>query len=33
MAFTPVGRMDRAALYGEALPPGLVLGADLDFEQ
>jgi hypothetical protein len=25
--------MDRAALYGEALPPGLVLGADLDFEQ
>jgi molecular chaperone DnaK (HSP70) len=27
-AFTPVGRMDRAILYGEALPPGLVLGAD-----
>ena len=24
--FTPVGRMDRAALYGEALPPGLILG-------
>jgi molecular chaperone DnaK (HSP70) len=33
MAFTPVGRMDRAALYGEALPPGLVLGADQDFER
>ena len=33
MAFTPVGRMDRAALYGEALPPGLVLGADPDFER
>jgi hypothetical protein len=28
--FTPVGRIDRTALYGEALPPGLVLGADLD---
>jgi molecular chaperone DnaK (HSP70) len=24
--FTPVGRVDRTALYGEALPPGLVLG-------
>ena len=23
--FAPVGRMDRATLYGEALPPGLVL--------
>jgi hypothetical protein len=32
-AFTPVGRIDRIALYGEALPPGLVLGADLDFER
>jgi molecular chaperone DnaK (HSP70) len=28
--FTPVGRIDRTALYGEALPPGLVLGADLN---
>jgi hypothetical protein len=27
-AFTPVGGPDRTALYGEALPPGLVLGAD-----
>jgi hypothetical protein len=27
--FAPVGRMDRATLYGEALPPGLVLGADV----
>jgi DNA-K related protein len=32
-AFTPVGRIDRTALYGEALPLGLVLGADLDFER
>jgi hypothetical protein len=31
--FTPVGRIDRATLYGEALPPGLVLGADLDCER
>ena len=29
-AFTPVGRIDCTTLYGEALPPGLVLGADLD---
>ena len=29
-AFTPVGRIDSTALYGEALPPGLVLGVDLD---
>ncbi len=29
-AFTPAGRMDSTALYGEPLPPGLVLGADLD---
>jgi molecular chaperone DnaK (HSP70) len=29
-AFTPVGRIDHATLYGEALPPGLVLGANLD---
>jgi hypothetical protein len=32
-AFTPVGRIDRTALYGEALPPGLVLGAGLDLER
>ena len=29
-AFTPVGRTDRTTLYGEALPAGLVLGANLD---
>ena len=29
-AFTPVGRIDRTTLYGEPLPPGLVLGADLN---
>ena len=29
-AFTPVGRIDCTTLYGEALPPGLVLDADLD---
>ena len=27
-AFTPAGRMDSTALYGEPLPPGLMLGAD-----
>ena len=27
-ALTPVGRIDRTTLYGEPLPPGLVLGAD-----
>jgi hypothetical protein len=32
-AFTPFGRIDRTALYGEALPPGLILGADLDLER
>ena len=32
-AFTPVGRIDRTTLYGETLPPGLVLGADLDCER
>jgi hypothetical protein len=32
-AFTPVGRIDRITLYGEALPSGLVLGADLDCER
>lgn len=31
--FCPVGRMDRTALYGEALPPGLVLGADVNSER
>jgi len=29
-AFTPVGGTDRTTLYGEPLPPGLVLGADPD---
>jgi hypothetical protein len=29
-AFAPVGRADRSTLYGEALPPSLVLGAELD---
>ena len=29
-AFTPVGRTDSAALYGESLPPGLVLGSGGD---
>jgi hypothetical protein len=29
-AFTPVGGTDRTTLYGEPLPPGLVLGADSD---
>jgi hypothetical protein len=28
--FTPVGGADRATLYGEPLPPGLVLGGALD---
>lgn len=27
--FTPVGRTDRSTLYGEALPAGLLLGADV----
>ena len=26
--FTPVGRTERATLYGESLPAGLVLGAE-----
>lgn len=30
---TPVGRAESAMLYGEALPPGLVLGADRELEQ
>ena len=29
-AFTPVGRIDCTTLYGEPLPPGLVLDADPD---
>ena len=29
-AFMPVGRIDSTALYGEALPPGLVLAVDPD---
>ena len=29
-AFTPVGRIDCTTLYGESLPPGLVLDAGLD---
>jgi DNA-K related protein len=28
--FIPVGRSDRASLYDESLPPGLVLGSDVD---
>ena len=32
-AFTPVGRIDHTSLYGEALPPGLVLGADPNGQQ
>jgi molecular chaperone DnaK (HSP70) len=29
-AFVPVGRSDRASLYDESLPPGLILGSDVD---
>jgi molecular chaperone DnaK (HSP70) len=32
-SFTPAGRLDRTILYGEALPPGLVLGADVNGER
>jgi molecular chaperone DnaK (HSP70) len=32
-AFMPLARVDRTSLYGEALPPGLVLGVDLDGEE
>ena len=32
-AFMPVGRIDSTALYGEALPPGLVLAVDPDCER
>jgi hypothetical protein len=28
--FIPVGRSDRASLYDEPLPPGLILGASHD---
>jgi hypothetical protein len=31
--FTPVGRLDRNILYGEALPPGLVLGTGVNSER
>ena len=26
-AFAPIGRVERNALYGESLPPGLLLGS------
>ena len=32
-AFSPVGRVERTTLYGESLPPGLLLGSGLDAEQ
>ena len=32
-AFMPVGRIDSTTLYGEALPPGLVLAVDPDCER
>ena len=32
-AFNPVGRAERSALYGESLPPGLLLGSDEDAER
>jgi molecular chaperone DnaK (HSP70) len=32
-SFTSVGRIDRTNLYGEALPSGLVLGADADCDR
>jgi hypothetical protein len=28
--FVPVGRLDRASLYDESLPPGLILGTGED---
>jgi hypothetical protein len=31
--FTPVGRLDRNILYGEALPPGLVLATNVNTER
>ncbi len=32
-AFTPVGRAERSTLYGESLPPGLLLGSGQDAER
>jgi len=32
-AFTPVGRAERSTLYGESLPPGLLLGSGQDDER
>ena len=32
-AFTPVGRAERSTLYGESLPPGLLLGSRQDVER
>jgi hypothetical protein len=32
-AFMPIGGADRSTLYGEALPPGLVLGVDPGCDQ
>ena len=32
-AFTPVGRAERSTLYGESLPPGLLLGSAQDAER
>jgi hypothetical protein len=32
-AFTPVGRAERSVLYGESLPPGLLLGSGKDAER
>jgi hypothetical protein len=32
-AFAPVGRAERSTLYGESLPPGLLLDSGEDAEQ
>ena len=32
-AFSPVGRAERSTLYGESLPPGLLLGSGQDAER
>jgi len=32
-AFTPIGRAERSTLYGESLPPGLLLGSGQDAER
>jgi hypothetical protein len=32
-AFTPVARAERSTLYGESLPPGLLLGSGQDAER